>query len=74
MSIKKIGNGASVTTSLYVTKGPDGEEVIFTPTDLVSGKGYLKSKGGKKFKPSKMRKGYSMANIVSKEGFGKVKK
>lgn len=74
MSIKKVGNGASTTTPIYVTKDPDGDEVIFTPSDLVSGLGYLKSKSGKKFKPSKMRKGYSMANLITKKDFGKVSK
>jgi hypothetical protein len=62
----------STTTPLYSTSGPDGERVIFTPSDLVAGMGYLKSKKGKRFKPHHI-KGHSLSTIVNNEGFGKPK-
>jgi len=73
MNNKKASNGGSTTTPLYKTVGPDGKEVIFTATDLVSGMGKIKSKSGVKFKPTKY-KGESMSDIISSDSFGKVKK
>lgn len=75
MSTKeKISIGQiSTTTPLYVTKSPSGESVVFTSTDLVAGMGHLKTKGGKKFKPTKY-KGHSLSEIVTNDNFGKTKK
>ena len=70
MKDKKSLASVSTTTPLYITTGPDGEKVIFTPSDLVSGMGYLKSKKGKRFKPHHI-KGHSLSTIVNSEGFGK---
>lgn len=63
----------STTTPLYITKSPNGDDVIFTSADLVAGMGHLKSKGGKKFKPTKY-KGHSLESIVTSDSFGKSKK
>lgn len=73
MNNKKASNGGSTTTPLYETKGPDGEKVIFTPSDLVAGMGHLKTKGGKKFKPTKY-KGSSLSDRIMSSNFGKTKK
>lgn len=72
MNGKKSLASVSTTTPLYVTTSPDGEKVIFTPSDLVSGMGFLKSKKGKRFKPHHI-KGHSLSSIVTSEGFGKPK-
>ena len=73
MNNKKASNGGSTTTPLYETKGPDGEKIIFTPSDLVAGMGHLKTKSGKKFKPTKY-KGSSLSDRIMSSGFGKTKK
>ncbi len=72
MNNKIASNGGSTTTPLYETTGPDGEKVIFTPSDLVAGMGHLKGRGGKKFKPTRY-KGHSLSERVSSGDFGKVK-
>lgn len=72
MNDKKASGGGSTTTPLYVTKGPDGESITFTPADLVAGVGHLKSKSGKSFKPTSY-KGHSMADIITNKNFGKTK-
>ena len=73
MNEKKASNGGSTTTPVYETIGPDGKKVIFTPADLVAGMGHIKTKGGKKFKPTKY-KGHSLSEKISSGDFGKVKK
>lgn len=69
---KKSTAQVSVTSPLYITKSPEGDDVIFTATDLVKGQYHLKSKKGKAFKPSKY-KAHSMSDIISGKEFGKVK-
>jgi hypothetical protein len=68
-----IKAGEAQTTPYYETISPDGEKVYFTPADLVSGGGKLKSPKGKSFKPKKI-KGKSLADRVNSKGFGKVRK
>ena len=52
--IKKEGQ-ATTTSPFYQTKDPDGHTVTFTPNDLVAGRGKIKSKKGKYFKPKKWK-------------------
>ena len=73
MNNKKASMGGSTVTPLYETIAPDGSKVTFTPTDLVIGNGYLRSKSGKQFKLTKF-KGSSLSDKVMSQDFGKVKK
>jgi hypothetical protein len=66
-------SGATSTTPLYETVSPSGENVAFTPADLVLGGGSLTDSKGNKFKYKK-RKGKSLAGRVNSKDFGKVKR
>lgn len=70
---KKAVAQVAVTSPLYIAKSPDGDDVIFTATDLVKGQYHLKSKKGKAFKPTKY-KAHSMADIITGKDFGSGKK
>lgn len=69
---KKAVAQVSVTSPMYVTKSPEGDDVIFTATDLVKGQYHLKSKKGKAFRPTKY-KAHSMADIITGKDYGKTK-
>lgn len=69
---KKSLAQTSVTSPMYIARDPDGNDVIFTATDLVKGMYHLKSKKGKSFRPTKY-KAHSMSDIISGKDFGKVK-
>ena len=68
--IKKEGQ-ATTTSPFYQTKDPDGHTVTFTPNDLVSGRGKIKSKKGKYFKPKKWKASSLKDKVTSWKPKGK---
>jgi hypothetical protein len=69
---KKAVAQIATTSPMYVTKDGEGNDVIFTATDLVKGQYHLKSKKGKAFRPTKY-KAHSMADIITGKDYGKTK-
>ncbi len=70
--IEKNAHGGS-TAPLYETKAPSGKSVIFSPQDLVTGKGKLKDPDGPSYFKPKKWKPHSISSIVQDPDFGKVK-